>query len=239
MSWSKSVHVDHPKRSGVDCHYGIGPVRPLLAFALALLVTGCSGAVSPTSNVDRSFLTGEPCAPPCWYGAVPGQIDIEELHEVLEGLDFVDPRSIVEFVVVRRGKEVPVLEWDCSYLDNHWCGRAFFNSDMRLSELVLAIGYDLTVEDAVERLGPPEFTERGSYSSETIGCRMYVFWSARQVVAEHEKEGADTACDRLEAGEPISSALTIVNLVYAEESIFDLDPPAMCCVREPWPESSD
>lgn len=45
-------------------------------------------------SVDKSLLTGDPCAPPCWYHLVPGESTEEDVLRVLQDLPFVDKDTI-------------------------------------------------------------------------------------------------------------------------------------------------
>ncbi len=201
---------------------------------VSLVIGGCAVLTPSKRDVDRSFLTDEPCPAPCWYGAMPGQTGIHVMSMLLEKIDFVDPESVIDFSVTQRGEVVDGIQWACTSSREFWCGRAFF-TEGELSHLVRVVEYHLTIEMAADKLGEPQFAEHGSYASEILGCRIYVFWPERGVIAMSAEKGRTTECERLDRGEPISPDLTVMNLIYAAETVFERDPPAMCCTRVSWP----
>jgi hypothetical protein len=77
--------------------------RIIALFLPALLfVTILSGCTSPAATmstpepIERSFLTDEPCAAPCWYGLIPGKSTKADAHRVLAEMPFVDQATIRE-----------------------------------------------------------------------------------------------------------------------------------------------
>src|SRR3990172_586921 len=57
--------------------------------------------------VDKSLLTGEPCAPPCWYGITPGTTSETEALDIVNGLEFINPGTIN----LNRGVRGGVVYW--------------------------------------------------------------------------------------------------------------------------------
>jgi len=64
----------------------------LLVIALAL--AGGYGLITRLFYSDRSLITHEPCAPPCWYGITPGVTTREEALDALHAVPFVWKSSI-------------------------------------------------------------------------------------------------------------------------------------------------
>jgi hypothetical protein len=45
-------------------------------------------------SVDKSLLTGDPCAPPCWYHLTPGKSTEEDVLEILHDLPYANQDTI-------------------------------------------------------------------------------------------------------------------------------------------------
>jgi hypothetical protein len=67
----------------------------LLISGLAILVRGCESTSKPVDLelVDQSFVTGQTCEAPCWYGLEPGISNESEVMDVLKKQLFVDQNS--------------------------------------------------------------------------------------------------------------------------------------------------
>ena len=70
-------------------------ILSLMAF-VGLVLASCTPAID-SSKVDRSFLTKQPCAPPCWYGLKIDQSNAAEVYATLKQLSFVDQTTIKEW----------------------------------------------------------------------------------------------------------------------------------------------
>ncbi len=74
----------------------------LLAVLVLLLVVRCLAPderderhfTMDPALADRSLLTNEPCAPPCWYGLVPDVSTKDEVINKLQTLPFIAARTI-------------------------------------------------------------------------------------------------------------------------------------------------
>jgi len=117
----------------------------------ALLVAACFFCQTP---VDRSLLTGEPCAPPCWQGLTPGESTLEDVSEFMRTSGFVSPLTVFHGRITRGGEVVGVsIQWDST---NGRGGGDFAIEDGVLKDMFIYPSYHLTLEDLVERYGPPE-----------------------------------------------------------------------------------
>lgn len=196
-----------------------------LFSALALLITvmATTGCVSPTAilgalspkdpKVDRSFLTRQPCAPPCWYGLEPGKSNIGEVRQVLKTLEFVDQSSVKEYGSTYRDKGATEIHWGCTHPVAQECGIATISGG-HLVELLLDIQYPLTFQDAVDQLGPPDYISQAPYAVEVGGCIVALYWPERGIYADKIETHSDDPCRQLAAGKSISRTLGISFLVF-------------------------
>jgi hypothetical protein len=131
-----------------------------LALPLVLLIPApLFGCLEPPP-VDRSLLTGEPCQPPCWQGLTPGVSTQEEVEEFLRTSELVDQTSIFRGEVTRgRGEVVgtTIQWWSTANMSNS--PRQFGNhsviKDGMLQYMTIWLDCEVTLEDLLERYGPP------------------------------------------------------------------------------------
>ena len=80
----------------VVCVIEIVNIMPRLATALHPAAPIKNMPTGPLADkVDKSLLTHVPCAPPCWYGIVPGKSSVADTQRILGGLQFV--RSFTDY----------------------------------------------------------------------------------------------------------------------------------------------
>jgi hypothetical protein len=66
----------------------------LVGFSLLLTACNITSATREPQFVDRSFISDEPCASPCWYGLLLGKSTGSEVEAKLAELPFVDQEAI-------------------------------------------------------------------------------------------------------------------------------------------------
>ncbi|NIN64367.1 MAG: hypothetical protein GTO63_06635 [Anaerolineae bacterium] len=130
-----------------------------MVYSLALLAI-LAGCGEPPS-VDTSLLTGEPCEPPCWQGLTPGVSTEEEVNEFVRTSELVDRTTLFRGDITRgTGEVVGVsVQW-WSRADTAGVPRQFGNSfsikDGILQYMTIFLDVEVTVEDLLERYGPPD-----------------------------------------------------------------------------------
>ena len=101
--------------------------------------------------VDRSIITGLPCAPPCWQGITPGVTKMDKALEILSNSPYIETRSIKQTGTDISGgctwrwrspgrRMQPGLNWQTGFIDTIQMGLAF----------------DLTVQEVTDKYGLPE-----------------------------------------------------------------------------------
>lgn len=117
---------------------------------LTLLLVGCSKPV-----LDKSLLTNDPCAPPCWNDLVPGESTEEDVRQKLENSSWVKRGSVKAMATEEsNGKPSVHITWH-GRKHRYTPNRAILQDD-RLVRLEICIDYKLTFEEVVEQFGPPE-----------------------------------------------------------------------------------
>jgi len=139
------------------------------------------------NTYDQSWLTGKPCAAPCWYGLEPGVSTWQDSVNRVEQLPFVD-RSSIKFtnlqnlvglsISFRKGQSSSGLAMD-------------FESDV-LDSIYISPNYRITFDQAVEKLGAPDGYWLQPDTPETFGCRLLVIWKNQRI--ELSKDDGEMGC---------------------------------------------
>lgn len=160
---------------------------------------------------DRSFILGVPCEPPCWHGLNINQSKHNEVSLVLDQLDFVDQATlkVLEYSGEGRAENIEIY-YECPYSNGTNCG--FLN--IRNDELIIIryrLGYVLTFQDVVDKLGPPDFVEIAILRE----CNINFIWIQPGIMASLEADLSQMICrDAREIEGRVSGDLPISNLSY-------------------------
>lgn len=116
-------------------------------FCLLILISACAANPEP----DRSLLTGEPCEAPCWHNIIPGESTEEDVWRELKGSPYVYTGTLNSSTTDVFGTRVTDIVWN---------GRgSSVNRITLLDNKVLLIrielDYELSLEDVIEKFGPP------------------------------------------------------------------------------------
>ena len=126
---------------------GLGAhARLLLLTWVTVVVTACAGQPA----VDRSLLTDDPCAAPCWGGIVPGESTEADAHRALDGNPLVKRATIRTTLTEQNGVPLTIIGWQ---------GRgpnAVVLRDGKVLRIEVGLDRGPTLGQMVERLGPPE-----------------------------------------------------------------------------------
>ena len=188
---------------------------------LLLSVTaGCSIPVPRTFPIDQSFLTGEPCAAPCWYGLKLDEATQETILSTLRGNELVDESSI-RIYDNSVWPQFPTASevYFCSKSEKHHCNTAVL-SQGKLKMLWLSVQYDLTLKEIVQRLGEPDYISYAPYHPETRGCTLALYWPKSRLFVENVSETDDSVCQALSAGKGINPNIKVTGMVYAVSEAF-------------------
>lgn len=101
--------------------------------------------------IDKSIITGVPCAPPCWQGIVPGVTSSHQALEILKKSPYIENGTIKQagsifsggctwFYRSPSGRIQPGLNWQNGIVDT----------------IQMGLTFELTVQEAIEKFGYPE-----------------------------------------------------------------------------------
>lgn len=122
-------------------------------FLYALMLCALTACGNPSSAIDYSLLTGQPCAAPCWNGLIPGTTTDQETLNFLQQLSAFESRTLK----THQDKFGRI-----SYTWRGGRNAVYRNARVdqgRLSLLALAPDFDLRLGAVTDRLGPPEFVK--------------------------------------------------------------------------------
>lgn len=223
----------------VEQHLSQRAVTWLVMILIGAVMTGCSSEVDE-SLVDRSFVTQQPCPPPCWYGLQIDKSTEGELLSTLKTLPFIDQASIVKYNTVWQNDENALgISYGClSVREDDWktrCGGADFSGG-KLKSLWMAVNYELTFGTAVDLLNQPSHIDYGPYHAEVSGggCIVDLIWPDKGIVIRAVQTTGNSICQSLRDGNGIDSNTEVQSIYYIAEEAFGPEPRA-CCTRISWP----
>ena len=126
--------------------------------------------------VDRSILTDDPCAAPCWQGIVPGVTTSTEAADILMTLEFIEPSSLWSF-----GDD---LRWRTSASQEDPAIVSEIRSrDGLVSFMEIGVDFELALQDILEKYGPPEkVLAYESAREERIQTEIYFYYPQQGLV---------------------------------------------------------
>ena len=143
--------------------------RPIFAGVVALILFASSIVIwrlQQSRWVDRSIITGAPCAPPCWQGITPGFTQMDKALEILSNSPYIETGSIKRTGTDFSGgctwhwrspgrRMLPALSWQNGIVDT----------------ISLGLTFDLTIQEVIDKFGVPE-----ALSMEGGGQPEYWYW---------------------------------------------------------------
>jgi hypothetical protein len=208
-------------------------ITRLLVAILSLVLNSCSGITLSTTDsalVDKSFLTGKPCTAPCWYGLEIDKSTRADTLDKLNQLDFVKHNAYKEYGTVwNNDQNAREIQFYCLNQPNEVCGGALISNNI-LKRLWLKVGYDLSLKDVIDKIGPPDFQD---YELQIQGgCNISLWWTERGILI-NIIENNYTECQKIADGSGISPQKMVKLITYFAKE--DFGEPGDCCKRIPWP----
>jgi hypothetical protein len=154
-----------------------------LPLLLQVGVVSCSGFIqgaeyiNPAKHpvlVDQSWLLNDKhCSAPCWKGLAPGISTQAESLSLVTALSFIGDKEELDnfpgYVIFR-----------CKMPSAKNCLEMQFENDLLIS-LRLYPNYQVTFEEVVAALGPPDSFYYSRRDVERKGCTLSVLWISRQI----------------------------------------------------------
>ncbi len=203
-------------------------------IGLALTLGGCERIVSTREPTlaDRSFVTGRPCAPPCWYGLEVDKSTEKDVDDKLRELPFVDQAAIEKSsVVIFDYSDVTQVDYGCVDPKGKYCGYIFLAEGV-IKQINLDIYYELSLQTVVNQLGTPTAVSCTQSPHGKHPSILYVDWLDRDISVKID--GNPALCDDLNRGAALAPDLQVIVISYSSKDIIA---PWGCYLRDclAWP----
>ncbi len=182
--------------------------------ATLILASGCFGE-QPT---DRSFLTQEPCAAPCWHGLQPDEAtNVEAVVSLLRQLPFVKPDS-VQLSDFKFPGIPPItgtmVYYDCPSYGVSPCGDITL-SQGKVKEIRTVVKYDLPLSLLLTRYGEPTYVSYGNFGVDVPACAIFFNWSDQRITAELiDKSRYCSGYGQKQDGSDLDTAALKINVLH-------------------------
>jgi hypothetical protein len=202
----------------------------MAVFALNSLLT----IRSKRDILDKSFLTGDPCSPPCWHGIIVNESTNEDVYQILPELPFVDPETIREWNRSWHNDDESIeIHYKCMTIGNDSCGGITLSEGL-VKRIRFSVGDYATLDAVINRFGSPTFIEYGMWGAEMPGCLIDLEWTDLGISASYLNKKESKLCDGLQEGRGLPSNLSITSIAYFSKEAFPSELGG-CCDRIKWP----
>lgn len=200
----------------------------VVALVALMLLSCTSSNISATTktgdfpndpNVDRSFVTGQPCYAPCWQGLNLDVSTVEEVQSTLRELPFVDQTTLFEYKYESNQR---VFGFDCTYYHvpgGGGCGVLETSIDGTLKRVVTSVQYPLSLRSVIDQIGNPEFFTANPLPNDDV-CLLEIYWPEKKIITTLQGTPREKFCAKIESEEAIL-ALQIKSLIYTEVNSQD------------------
>jgi hypothetical protein len=183
--------------------------------------------------MDTSWLSGEPCSPPCWYGLRVGYTEQEEALMLITQIPSLSYDDVDEFQsqywdpVEDKVKASEIISIPCKDPKDKICSQLEF-VDGILSRIVLFPNFPITFSTAVNRIGEPKYITARPIYPEIGNCEVRLVWLNRNMMISYfeTQESSDrNLCRQIFSSEyRIPPTLPISSVVIEDQKILDLIP---------------
>ena len=130
-------------------------LRLILAALTLVLIAAACGPEPQIRNdnllKDSSFLTSDPCGPPCWRGIVPGETTWNDAIAIIE-----DDETLDQFQS-REDEESDRIGAAWAQADGDGCCQMFTQDGETVSFLVMQTAPDSQLSAVIEEHGEPQY----------------------------------------------------------------------------------
>jgi hypothetical protein len=158
-------------------------LKLVIVIAIASVLFSCTPKAVNFETLDpnyydQSWLTGKPCAAPCWYGLEPGVSTRQESNSTVEHLAFINDNT--KTITDTFGST-----FFCKQPQEFNCVNMGFENDT-LEDIYFVPNYQITFEQAVGKLGKPDGILVQAMYPDAGGCKLQVVWNNKRLVLNYE-----------------------------------------------------
>jgi len=166
----------------------------ILVFLCMLVCGGCliTPKEPPTPTIvpgmiDESWLTGEPCSLPCWYGLQPGVSTKEDAIKIAKDIPLLSSYPPSESQLESWDEKTMI--YFMQDVQNYKCKKdppggicvvMYFRNNL-LRTMHFYQTYRLTFEEVVDRLGDPDGYTTFKLTPEAQGCDVSLYWKKQHL----------------------------------------------------------
>lgn len=167
-------------------------------FLPIIICAGCSLFAGPSEGeIDTSFITDQPCAPPCWHGIRLHESTKDDVYQILEQLPFIQEGSVREIGGVwNEDDQARVIVYRCLYAKNGRCGYIIISENL-VRQIWFSVGYELTIESVVQKLRPPDYVSYVPGSGHIVSCTLSLYWVDDEIhIWNSERKACPTSVEQ-------------------------------------------
>jgi len=210
----------------------------LIIIVLSIMLGGCTIPVPQGPTViDKSFVTNNPCSPPCWYGLKLDVSNKEDVLATLSKLPFIELSSIREQSVRWNDSDAMYIRFSCISHKDKKCGGITIAGD-KVKRISMAVHYELSLETTVSKLGAPDYVEYSVYHPEVGGCVISLEWQELGIVVNHLDTRNEGYCQYISDQNAIPKGIEVTEIHYIAEDRFTSE-TVDDSTRIPWPGFAD
>lgn len=210
------------------------PSCMLLYVLLCGFIYVLCGCAREPKLIDKSFITEQPCTPPCWYGLKLNESKEEQIYAKLAELPFVDQTTIRTFdnYTVFGDPNGKFIFYRCVDINDDVCG-SFQLAGGKLKDISSNVYYELSLQTVVDKLGTPLNVNYGPQPPHGDGCMLLFKWAAKNITVSTVTSKVQV-CEEIQAGKAIDPKTRVSTISYTAAEGFVSDPcKGLNCV--PWP----
>jgi len=158
-------------------------IKSIWIVAITLVLFSCTPRTLNLETLDpnlydQSWLTGKPCGAPCWYGLEPGISSLQDSNSTVEHLAFINDNS--KTITDSFGST-----FFCKQPQDFYCVHMDFENDV-LEAIYFVPNYQITFEQAIEKLGKPDGILVQAMYPDAEGCKLQGVWEYKRLVLYYE-----------------------------------------------------
>lgn len=187
----------------------------------------------PPDLVDMSWLTGEPCNPPCWYGLSVGDTGKEKALDLIDEIPSLQPNQIEEYESQywdpedEDVKTSELISIPCMLPRDSICSQLEF-VDGLLVRIVLFPNFSVTFDMVVDKIGEPDYVTARPIYPEIGNCEVRLIWIERHLMTTYfetqESSGRDLCRQISIEAQRVPARLPVISVVIESAKILDLLP---------------
>lgn len=133
---------------------------------------------------DQSWLTGNPCAAPCWYGLKPSETSRENAVTVVSKLPFINSSAM------RESSTNVYFPFKIQH-DNLQSGIVITFEDDILERIYITPNYSITIDQVVEKLDAPDGLLAYPTDPGGTGYYLAIIWKKKQLILEYREDSGN------------------------------------------------